>query len=64
MTAKEIQTSIDSYKERMRYERQRAHAAIDSNEFTIAAMAVAQANAYKGAIDELEFMLESMEVEA
>lgn len=64
MTREEIQTSINSYNARLGYERQRAYTAIIGDDFVTAAMAVAQAAVYKGAIDELEFQLEAMEAEA
>lgn len=62
MNEKIIQTSIDSYKARIRYEEQRAIMAITDGQYTIAALAIAQASSYKGAIEELEFLLDCMEV--
>lgn len=63
MTSKTITNAIGSYEARLRYEKQRAYNAITVNDFTIAATAVAEAMKLKGAIEELEFILEEMEVE-
>lgn len=57
-----IITSIGSYRERLSYENRRAITAIVNGEYVIAADAVAQASAYKGAIDELELLLDVEEV--
>lgn len=64
MNERLIRTSIASYEQRLKYEKQRAQIAITDNEMTVAAMAVAEACKLKGAIEELEFLLDSMEVEA
>ena len=64
MTQSEIKTSIDSHKARLNYEVERAMKALIDDEFTIAAMAATQAAEHKGAIKELQFLLECMEVEA
>lgn len=64
MTAKEIQKNIDYHKAMLSREKERAWQALCKDELTIAAMAVAAAAEHKGAIEELQFILECMEVEA
>jgi len=64
MTTSFIQTSIKSYQMRRDSADTRARKAIDRHEYTLAAMAVAEAAGYQSAINELEFLLESKEVEA
>lgn len=64
MTAKEIQKNIDYHKSKLNYEFKRAMEALIGDEFTIAAMAATQAAEHKGAIKELQFILECMEAEA
>lgn len=63
MTTKFIQTSIDSYKARLKYEKERAQSAIENEDLSVAALAIADACQLKGAIAELEFLLEAMETE-
>ena len=63
MNERLIRTSIASYEQRLKYEKQRAQIAITNDELTIAAMAVGEACKLKGAIEELEFLLDSMEVD-
>lgn len=64
MTAKEIQKNIDYHKAMLDHESKRATELIIGEEFTVAAMALARAAEHKGALEELQFLLESMEVEA
>ena len=64
MTAKEIQKNIEYHKSMLLREKERAWQALCKDELEIAAMAVAEAAGHKGAIKELDFILENMEVEA
>ena len=64
MTISFIQTSIKSYQMRRDSADARARKAIDRHEYTLAAMAVAEAASHQAAINELEFLLESEELEA
>lgn len=57
-----IERGIKSRKARMEYEKERARQAIESDDFTIAALAIANAAIHLGAISELEVMREYMEV--
>ena len=62
MTEKEISEAVASHDARMRCEDERAKQAIDEGLYTIAANAIAAASAHKGAIEELLFILDEMEV--
>ena len=64
MTTSFIQTSIESYQMRREYADKRAQKLIERHEYASAATAVAEAAGYQSAINELEFLLESMEEEA
>lgn len=61
MNSKLITTSIEAHKARLRYEEQRAVTAITEQHYAIAVMALSDAAKLKGAIEELEFILDSME---
>lgn len=63
MNERLIRTSIASYEQRLKYEKQRAQIAITDDELTVAAMAVAEACKLKGAIEELEFLLDALGTE-
>ena len=64
MNERLIRTSIASYEQRLKYEEERVINAITEHDHSIAAMAITEAAKLKGAIEELEFLLDSMEVEA
>ena len=63
MTIKTIQTAIKSYKARKAQSDQDAIDAIKAGCYEVAARKVAESSAFNGAIEELEFVLECMEVE-
>lgn len=63
MTIKFLDDSIRSYKARMEHYKKMAREAIDENMFDTAAECITQAAKCKGAIEELEFTIECMEVE-
>lgn len=64
MTTSFIETSIKSYQMRRDSADARARKAIERHEYALAAMAVAEAAGHQAAINELEFLIESKEVEA
>lgn len=63
MTTKYIRDSIGSYKARMERYKKMAKDAIDDDMYDTAAGCLAQAAKCKGAIEDLEFVLECSEVE-
>jgi hypothetical protein len=67
MTRKELEIFVASgtasHKSRMEHEKREAIKAINDGMFAIAAMHITHAEGHKQAIEELSFLLETMEVE-
>jgi len=63
MDTTEIITSIRSHEKRLKDANERAIAAIGSADYWVAMTAITEAAEHKGAISELEYQLELMEVE-
>lgn len=67
MTRKELEIFVASgtasHRSRMEYEKREAIKAINDGMFAVAAMHITHAEGHKQAIEELSFLLETMEVE-